>query len=336
MKGLLAERIGRWLTVEWNSPVQVTSVSESTAGARRKNIFLDVLHEGVSQRLVATIVPPELRAPLSVAVEATVRALARQAGVPVPTVRGVCTDVDFVGAPFLISDRVDGETVPRRVHRLVDDFGNSRKVVEQLGEALGHLHAIDIRQAAAALDAATETTPIATAVATCRRRLATMSRPEPALSYVMRWLDDRQPPEPPVSALIHTDARVGNLIVDSRGLRAILDWEGARFGDPMEDLAWPCTRMWRFGRDSATVGGLGDLSVLQHSYGATGGQWDDERFAWWRVCGGLQWALELDSQTQSHLSGTASNVVMAASGRRVAEVAFDLLHLTRADRILRL
>ncbi|MFN8568014.1 MAG: hypothetical protein U0Z44_10975 [Kouleothrix sp.] len=38
------------------------------------------------------------------------------------------------------------------------------------------------------------------------------------------------------------------------GLRAVIDWEFAHIGDPLEDLAWPCVRDWRFGNDALPVG----------------------------------------------------------------------------------
>ena len=60
-----------------------------------------------------------------------------------PHVHLVRTDGDLVGGPFLISEFVPGETVPRRVLRLVEEQGNGETVARQLGESLAKLHAID-------------------------------------------------------------------------------------------------------------------------------------------------------------------------------------------------
>jgi len=42
-----------------------------------------------------------------------------------------------------------------------------------------------------------------------------------------------------------------------RGVRAVLDWELAHLGDPMEDLGWVCVNSWRFGQIDRPVGGFG-------------------------------------------------------------------------------
>jgi aminoglycoside phosphotransferase (APT) family kinase protein len=326
----LVAGLERWLAYDWSEPVRVCDVRESTAGARRQNLLMNVEHGRRMDRLVATVVPPELQSPLDVGREVAVRRLARDNGVPVPAVRSVCTDASYVGAPFFVSDRIDGETVPRRVHRLAADGGIEDRIVEELGVALNALHTVGVDDAAKALGSGPVDQPLRSALRACRNRIAELAAPEPTLSFVLRYLQDRLPHEPDRVALLHADARVGNLVVDPSGLRALLDWEGARLGDPMEDLAWSCTRMWRFGNDARTVGGLSTVDRLRRSYEESGGTWDQHRFAWWRVCGGLQWALELGAQAAGYLDGTTPSIVMAASGRRVSEVAYDLLLLTAA------
>ena len=44
------------------------------------------------------------------------------------------------------------------------------------------------------------------------------------------------PPAPERTCVVHGDFRNGNLIVGEDGLRAALDWEVSRIGDPMEDM----------------------------------------------------------------------------------------------------
>jgi aminoglycoside phosphotransferase (APT) family kinase protein len=169
--------------------------------------------------------------------------------------------------------------------------------------------------------------PVAAALDGVQMAATTLLQCEPAFDYGIRWLVAHTPPEPQRNTLVHADIRTGNIIVGSDGLRAILDWETSKVGDPMEDLAWVCTRMWRFGRDHLAVGGLGKVAALRDAYVAAGGQWSDERFLWWRVLTTLRWGFGLAAQAAAHLDGTYSTVVMAASGRRVAEMAFDTLTL---------
>ncbi len=58
---------------------------------------------------------------------------------------------------------------------------------------------------------------------------------------------------------------------------------------------------------------------------------DVERFQWWKVLGTLRWGLGLAGQAAAHLDGRFSTVVMAASGRRVPELEWDLLMLLRPE-----
>ena len=55
---------------------------------------------------------------------------------------------------------------------------------------------------------------------------------------------------------MHGDFRVGNILYDEEGLTAVLDWEGVHIGEPEEDLAWFCTRVWRFGMIEMEAGGI--------------------------------------------------------------------------------
>ena len=63
------------------------------------------------------------------------------------------------------------------------------------------------------------------------------AEPHPVLDLAARWLEARAP-EPRRRVLVHGDYRVGNVMFDATGVRAILDWELAHLGDPVEDLGW--------------------------------------------------------------------------------------------------
>ncbi len=324
--------LARFLTGHWGRPVTVSGLHQSSAGARRRNILFDA-HDGDSTlHLVATILPTSEIELNPVTAEAAVRDLAEEHGVPVPHIHATSTGDPSVGGPFFISDRVEGETIPRRVLRLVHERQIGDKVAEQLGEALGRLHAIDPALAPEGLADPGPGDPGAVALAAADESLSQLLQPRPAIALGMRWLEQHLPGPPPRRTIIHSDARNGNLIVGPEGLNAILDWEGARSsGDPMEDVAWPSLRMWRFKDDEREIGGFAGLEPFVHGYQAAGGSFDPERYRWWKTLGTLRWALGLAGQTAAHLDGRFSNIVMAASGRRVPELEWDLLMLIGPD-----
>jgi aminoglycoside phosphotransferase (APT) family kinase protein len=293
-------------------------------------VLFDASGPGRSLRLVATILPTAAIEINPITAEAAVRSLAEEHGVPVPHIHAVCTDPSFVGGPFFLSDRVDGESVPRRVLRLVHREGIGERVAGRLGEALGRLHSIDPARAPEDLIDDRSDNPAETALVGVDRILAALPLPRPALAFGMRWLERHLPPPPPRRTIVHTDARNGNVIVSARGLEAVLDWEGTvRHGDPMQDLAWPALRMWRFKEDGREIGGFAGRAPFVAGYEQAGGTFDGERFEWWKALGTLRWALGLAGQTAAHLDGSFRSIVMAASGRRVPELEWDLLMLVR-------
>jgi aminoglycoside phosphotransferase (APT) family kinase protein len=325
----LDRALAAWLTEQEGRDVRVHGLSFASAGARRLNALFDATSDDSTQRLALTMIPSAAIQLLDVAGEAAVRTLAEDAGVPVPHIHHVCGDEAVLGGPFFLSTAVDGESIPRRVLRLAHQHGVGELVVEQIGHALACLHSVDPATAPAVLPRPTGGTPIATAMTTVNTLLDALLDPSPVFSYGVRWLERNAPSEPERMTVVHTDVRTGNIIVGDDGLRAVLDWETARIGDPMEDLAWPCQRMWRFREDIHQVGGLGSIATLRQAYEAAGGTWDEDRFQWWRVLGTVRWGLSLAGQARSHLDGSFPSIVMAASGRRVPELEYDTLLLLR-------
>lgn len=330
----LSEGLAAFLEQEWGTGVKITGVAASSTGARRANVAFDAEPEGGGlRRLVATIVPTAAIQLNRIDAEAAVRTLARQRGVPVPEVVAFSTDSCWVGGPFFLSELVEGQTVPRQVLRLVEERGIGELVAAQLGQAVARFHAIDPGDAPVGLLDLGPGVPAETALAALEAVMGGLLEPRPALTYGLRWLQRHLPAPPPAESMVHTDIRTGNLIVGEDGLRAILDWEGTRRrGDPMEDLAWFALRMWRFRNDDREIGGFAGLEPFVAAYEEAGGRFDPARYRWWKVYGTLKWGLGLAAQAAGHLDGTFRSIVMAASGRRVPEMEWDLLMLTRPDR----
>ena len=91
--------------------------------------------------------------------------------------------------------------------------------------------------------------------------------------------------------LVHGDLRLGNVIVGTEGLEAVIDWELVHLGVPEEDLAWVCVKAWRF-RAPGEVAGVGTVDELLAAYERAGGRpIDREVFHWWLVEKTLEWGV---------------------------------------------
>jgi aminoglycoside phosphotransferase (APT) family kinase protein len=248
-------------------------------------------------------------------VEASVLRAVHAVGTPTAEVIASSSDPSGVGAAFMVLSLVEGETIARKILR--DDVYEvaRRNLPGQLGRALAQLHSVPVERVPG-LSPQDQ-------LRMFRTILDTSGEPHPAFELAFKWLHEHRPPAGP-QCIVHGDFRLGNLMIGPEGLRAVLDWELAHVGDPMEDLGWLCVRAWRFG-SALPVAGVGEYQRLFDAYAeASGLDVDPDVVRWWEVLGTLKWGIMCIGQAQAHLSGAARSHELAAIGRRVCENEYDL------------
>jgi aminoglycoside phosphotransferase (APT) family kinase protein len=71
---------------------------------------------------------------------------------------------------------------------------------------------------------------------------------EPVVAEALGWLRRHAPVSGEI-VLLHGDYRLGNWLVERAGaqtrITGLLDWEMVHLGDPVEDLAWCISHLWR-------------------------------------------------------------------------------------------
>ncbi|MGD9664145.1 MAG: phosphotransferase family protein [Novosphingobium sp.] len=108
--------------------------------------------------------------------------------------------------------------------------------------------------------------------------------PEPITRAAIRWLRANPPTPSQKLAMVHGDFRAGNFLYDDEGtLIAVLDWEMAHLGDPLEDLAWSMTRVFSFGKDERRSGLAPREEAIAIWENASGLRADRDRLHWWEL-----------------------------------------------------
>jgi aminoglycoside phosphotransferase (APT) family kinase protein len=313
--GRLAELLTSRLRALWGTAVEITGIRRVPGGASREGWGAEArTGDGAEHRLILLRDPAGALPRRDPAVEAAALVAARSAGVPAPRLydRGE----EPAGRAYLLMERLDGETIPRRLLR-DEAYAAARPVLaRRLGEVLARIHAV--------APAAVPGLPRVDALGQATELYRDFGEPRPALEIGLRWLAGHRPPARP-DALVHGDFRTGNLVVAGDGLRGVLDWELAHRGDPMQDLGWLCTKAWRFG-SARPVGGFGTRDELMAGYADGGGTPPDEATQhWWEVYGTVRWALLCRRQAERYLADGERSIELAVLGRRVCEQEFDVL-----------
>lgn len=295
------------------TPVEITGLRRLSGGASRETWSFAANGEEFILRRDPPGRPSE---PGRVQLEVDAMRACRAAGLRAPDVVADDDGARF-GTRGLVMRRDPGVPSPRRILSAAE-FAPAREALpRQLAEFLAGLHALPLD----AVPTAEDRDPL-----DVWGKYLELGERRPALEAAYAWLQEHRP-APRADTIVHGDFRVGNLMVEPAGLSSVIDWEVAHRGDPMEDIAWFCLRMWRFG-EPLEAGGLASLDEFLALYDAAGGgPADRESLRWWLGAKTLVWAIGCMVQGRMHLSGRVRSTDLAAVGRRVTEQEWDLIEL---------
>lgn len=253
-------------------------------------------------------------------VEAAVVRAAFMAGVKAPEILREIEVADNLGTGYLMR-RVEAEVNPAKIladppPSLLDDFARE----------LAAIHAV----ARDALQDLPET-GAATLLAELKSRFLGFGGDRPVMALALKCLEDHLP-APVETVLLHGDFRMGNIMVDTNGLAAVLDWELAHMGDRHQDLAFGCINSWRFGYIDRAAFGIGQLDEFFAAYARESGvAVEPDRFRWWLIYATLWWGVCCLQMADIWRSGLDSSLERAVIGRRASETEVDLIMLLEED-----
>jgi aminoglycoside phosphotransferase (APT) family kinase protein len=245
---------------------RVVLADRMPGGARKEAWFIDL--EVADGTMASCFLrydrsdPERTKDPWTLHREATVYLALQDGPVPVPRVLGV-----HPVHQAMLSERVQGGNWFSRIVDADEQVATARDFMTKLAA----LHSLD----AATLDlpAFPPVAGVAEAVvgeldewdAVLAARGGT---PDPALAFSLRWLRHHIPDYDGPPVLVQGDTGPGNFMYLDGGVTAVVDWELAHLGDPMDDIAWLSLR--------ATQEPFPDFPTRLREYEALSGNLIDE------------------------------------------------------------
>lgn len=175
------------------------------------------------------------------------RAFWNSPGVPVPQPLFIENNSEPLGMPFIAVTRADGVSRQAAIHR--PGYKEAApKIARQAFEILGKISAADASQTG--LDSVVSVPAVNECWLHELERWEKLIHdsdvgPLPITSAIIRKLRKEPPPPPSRLSVVQGDYHFGNWLFTPQGITAIVDWEMAHLGDPIEDLGWACLQNYR-------------------------------------------------------------------------------------------
>jgi len=270
------------------------------------------------RRLILRRDPPGSLIETERAVEYRAYAAFQSTGVPVPQALWLEQDPRWLERPFFVMEEVTGGEASPQALLAPPYLAHRERIGERKWAILGEIHRAD----PAALGLLDVMEPVAPE--RCfERELAHWERvidadelvPQPVARAGIRWLR-RNPPRPAQKvAVVHGDFRTGNFLVSPDGeIRAVLDWEMAHLGDPLEDLAWSLNRTWCWARDGLCGGLLPRERAIAAWEKASGLRADPDDLRWWEVFSSVKGVGIWISSAKEFSAGRNADPVLGLTG----------------------
>jgi aminoglycoside phosphotransferase (APT) family kinase protein len=313
---ILGSQLAEYLTERWATDVSLRDIEQIPGGASRETYRLALEVAGERRGVILRRDPPSSLIDTERALEYQTYEAAFRAGIPVPEPLLLEENPEVLERPFSLMAEVTGcETAIANL--TMPPFDAVREsIAHRKWSLLGDLASRDIADLGV-----TEFMEIPADPA--RRELdywAEVIRTDaltaqPVAAATIRWLE-RHIPEPSGElCLVHGDYRSGNFLFNADGeIPALLDWEMAHIGDPLEDLAWSLDPLWAW-PDKTLAGGLlpreAALTIWEESSGRTV---DRDRFRWWQVFASLKGLAIWISSTEDFANGATKEPILAVAG----------------------
>jgi len=217
---------------------------EQLEGGWSRFSHIAVVHapDAAERRYVVRVKAPYGLFDTDIIAEYNVFAGLQELALPTPRVFGLYDAVDNAfGGELFVMEFLPGSAVNvwrARDHALLqEDWAGARGIATDMVAYAARIHSISVGQAPAGVPHITYAEQVERWYATYAE--AGFNR-DPVLEEAFWWLRDNAPRDAR-PGLVHGDFRIGNMLIDSGRVSAILDWELAYVGDVRFDLGYVAT-----------------------------------------------------------------------------------------------
>ncbi len=312
----LGELLAAYMSRHWQQPCTLQQILQIPGGASRETYLVHLVKAGDPVGVVMRRDPPSSLIDTERTLEyQTYQAVHRHGVVPVPEPIVLETQPGDLQRPFSVMSLVsDGQASPTAM-----DEPAMQGVLEKLGHnkwrLLGQLGKTPISTLGVDAFMPIPDHPAAHELAYWQGVIEQdLLHPNPIAATAYRWLEKNLPPPSPHLALVHGDYRTGNYLYNPQGeITAVLDWEMAHIGDPLEDLAWSLDPLWS---NSPELAGrlLPRARALEIWQEASGITIDRTAFRWWQVFASFKALAIWISSAEDFVNGDTKEPILAMAG----------------------
>jgi aminoglycoside phosphotransferase (APT) family kinase protein len=313
----LSDRLAAYLSDLQQEMVAVENLSRIPGGASRETYKFDAVTKTGKRGMILRRDPPDSLIDTDRRLEYLAYESFHPRGIPTPEPIKLEEGTEALDRPFFLMSRVDGGAAASPF--AADPYApHAAAIGQQLFTILGQIAAAN--PATLPMSRATET-PAADAC--WSKELAHWERelnkdelfPQPIARAAIRWLRRNPPPPAQKLSVVHGDYRSGNFMHDGAGkILAILDWEMAHIGDPLEDLGWAIDPLWSHFETERVSGLLPRAEAIALWEKASGLKVDAKALAWWELFNSFKGLVIWVSAAKTYRDGGGRDPVLGFSG----------------------
>jgi aminoglycoside phosphotransferase (APT) family kinase protein len=313
----LTEQLEAYLSRIWEQPVKVQDMSRIPGGASRETYRFDARLGDQTRPLILRRDPVGSLIDTDRRLEFLAFRSFHGTGLPVPEAVALEEEGGELERPFFIMGRIDGGKAQSPFS--APPYGEHAAAIGQ--QFFSHLGTI--ARADPLCLPISEFAPAPALDACWSRELdywegvinEDEEHPQPIVRAAIRRLRRAPPPPAQKLSVIHGDYRTGNFMHDGQGrIIALLDWEMAHIGDPLEDLGWAIEPLWSYGETDRVSGMLPRDEAIAIWEAASGLKLDPVAFAWWELFASVKGAAIWISAAKEFRAGGLMDPVLGFSG----------------------